>query len=211
MVNILKFLTFYSVIFGLNFTFHEMVHSAEPDQTAPEGAVWSWSTLFAYAILSETLEKRLEGIYHTHYLAATTSPLTYPYKHKCWHSWYPIFFWEFWEIFCFQLWKKKNITEPAHDKGNLSYSQPAKVQTSLHISPASSEPLLLCSWDLEEASGKNISVAQIRGLLMCIWITTNRKTIRFLFFMCQFKIVCLCWGFTAQSTQWGHVKRGQFT
>ena len=24
-------------------------------------------------------------------------------------------------------------------------------------------------------------------------------------------IICLCWGFTAQSTQWGHVKRGQFT
>ena len=23
--------------------------------------------------------------------------------------------------------------------------------------------------------------------------------------------VCLCWGFTAQSTQWSHVKRGQFT
>ena len=23
--------------------------------------------------------------------------------------------------------------------------------------------------------------------------------------------VCLCWGFTAQSTQWGHVERGQFT
>ena len=23
--------------------------------------------------------------------------------------------------------------------------------------------------------------------------------------------VCLCWGFTAQSTQWGHVQRGQFT
>ena len=23
--------------------------------------------------------------------------------------------------------------------------------------------------------------------------------------------VCLCWGFTAQSTQWGHVGRGQFT
>ena len=22
---------------------------------------------------------------------------------------------------------------------------------------------------------------------------------------------CLCWGFTAQSTQWGHVKHGQFT
>ena len=25
------------------------------------------------------------------------------------------------------------------------------------------------------------------------------------------KFVCLCWGFTAQSTQWGHVERGQFT
>ena len=24
-------------------------------------------------------------------------------------------------------------------------------------------------------------------------------------------IVCLSWGFTAQSTQWGHVERGQFT
>ena len=23
--------------------------------------------------------------------------------------------------------------------------------------------------------------------------------------------ICLCWGFTTQSTQWGHVKRGQFT
>ena len=26
-----------------------------PDQTAAEGAVWSWSALFVYAILSETL------------------------------------------------------------------------------------------------------------------------------------------------------------
>ena len=24
-------------------------------------------------------------------------------------------------------------------------------------------------------------------------------------------VVCLCWGFTAQSTQWGHVESGQFT
>ena len=23
--------------------------------------------------------------------------------------------------------------------------------------------------------------------------------------------VCLCWGFMAQSIQWGHVERGQFT
>ena len=25
------------------------------------------------------------------------------------------------------------------------------------------------------------------------------------------QFVCLCWGFTAQSSQWGHVERGQFT
>ena len=25
------------------------------------------------------------------------------------------------------------------------------------------------------------------------------------------KDIVLCWGFTAQSTQWGHVERGQFT
>ena len=26
-----------------------------------------------------------------------------------------------------------------------------------------------------------------------------------------FMFICLCWGFTAQSTQWGHVEHGQFT
>ena len=32
-----------------------MANSVDPDQTAPSGAVWSGSALFAYAILSETL------------------------------------------------------------------------------------------------------------------------------------------------------------
>ena len=32
-----------------------MANSVEPDQTASEGAVWFGSTLFAYAILSDTL------------------------------------------------------------------------------------------------------------------------------------------------------------
>ena len=33
------------------------------------------------------------------------------------------------------------------------------------------------------------------------------------FIVCTNKLVCLClcWGFTAQSTQWGHVECGQFT
>ena len=32
-----------------------MANSVDPDQTAPLGAVWSGSALFAYAILSESL------------------------------------------------------------------------------------------------------------------------------------------------------------
>ena len=32
-----------------------MANSVDPDQTAPEGAVWSRSTLFAYVILSDAL------------------------------------------------------------------------------------------------------------------------------------------------------------
>ena len=33
----------------------------------------------------------------------------------------------------------------------------------------------------------------------------------FLKFSITIKVVCLCRGFTAQSTQWGYVERGQFT
>ena len=32
-----------------------MANSVDPDQTAPEGVIWSGSALFAYAILLETL------------------------------------------------------------------------------------------------------------------------------------------------------------
>ena len=32
-----------------------MANSVDPDQTAPSGAVWSVSTLFAYVILSDVL------------------------------------------------------------------------------------------------------------------------------------------------------------
>ena len=32
------------------------VNNADPDQTAPSGAVWSGPTLFEYAVLSESLE-----------------------------------------------------------------------------------------------------------------------------------------------------------
>ena len=31
-----------------------------------------------------------------------------------------------------------------------------------------------------------------------------------LFFLLKL-FICFCWGFTAQSTKWGHVKHGHFT
>ena len=38
-----------------------MANSVDPDQTAPSGAVWSGSALFAYAILSATLVYEILG------------------------------------------------------------------------------------------------------------------------------------------------------
>ena len=38
-----------------------MANSVDPDQTAPEGAVWSGSALFACAILSEILVYEILG------------------------------------------------------------------------------------------------------------------------------------------------------
>ena len=41
--------------------FSGMTNSEDPDQTAPSGAVWSGSTLFACAILWETLMYKILG------------------------------------------------------------------------------------------------------------------------------------------------------
>ena len=38
-----------------------MANSEDPDQTAPSGAVWSGSALFAYVILSDTLVFEILG------------------------------------------------------------------------------------------------------------------------------------------------------
>ena len=43
-----------------------MANSVDPDQTDPDGAVWSGSALFAYVILSDTLVFRILG--HLTYL-----------------------------------------------------------------------------------------------------------------------------------------------
>ena len=54
-----------------------MANSVDPDQTAPEGAVWSGSALFAYAIMSDTLVYEILGhlsypvyVLQTHFLTA---------------------------------------------------------------------------------------------------------------------------------------------
>ena len=55
--------------FGLGFFFmqlflkilSQMAKSVDPDQTAPEGAVWSVSTLFAYSIFSDHLMFEILG------------------------------------------------------------------------------------------------------------------------------------------------------
>ena len=39
----------------------EIANSVDPDQTAPKGAVWSGSTLFAYSILSDHLVFEILG------------------------------------------------------------------------------------------------------------------------------------------------------
>ena len=42
--------------------FSGMANSVDPDQTALSGAVWSWSTLFAYVILSDALVFEFLGL-----------------------------------------------------------------------------------------------------------------------------------------------------
>ena len=44
-----------------------MANSVNPDQTAPSGAVWSGSALFAYAILSVTVVYEILG--HSSYFS----------------------------------------------------------------------------------------------------------------------------------------------
>ena len=44
-----------------------MANSVDPDKTAPEGAVWAESALFAYAILSDTMVYEILG-YLPHFM-----------------------------------------------------------------------------------------------------------------------------------------------
>ena len=63
----------------------------------------------------------------------------------------------------------------------------------------------------KESCGNVLSTRQVNGVTKqkswnrkFAWLP-NKWINSFYYFL------CLCWGFTAQSTQWGHVERGQFT
>ena len=51
----------------------------------------------------------------------------------------------------------------------------------------------------------------------CLAVYVQSVIVCLLFFLVSMNydrlcsVICLCWGFTAQSTQWSHVERGQFT
>ena len=54
-LNFEHFILYYSGLNYASYALSGMANSVDPDQTAPSGAVWSGSALFAYVILSETL------------------------------------------------------------------------------------------------------------------------------------------------------------
>ena len=85
-LNVLKFRALYIILFCLNCAFKtlsEMAKSVDHDQTAPEGAVWSGSALFAYIILSETLV--FEIVWHLLYVGFLDLIYqTYSFLTLCW-------------------------------------------------------------------------------------------------------------------------------
>ena len=64
-VNVLKFQTLLAIICFFMHLFYKILggkaNGADPDQTAPSGAVWAGSALFAYAILSDKLAYEILG------------------------------------------------------------------------------------------------------------------------------------------------------
>ena len=81
----------------------------------------------------------------------------------------------------------------------LNYTQTVKVQTSLYISEIS---ISLCAHTKLKWTGYNNYCLFFNHFLHLNPSLAKHN---------MHRLVCLCWGFTAQSTQWGHVEHGQFT
>ena len=68
------------------------------------------------------------------------------------------------------------------------------------------DPKAICSINLFEVGGGVVRVGVRWGIKSSFLFQKWRVGV-----LRIFQHNCLCWGFTAQSTQWGHVERGQFT
>ena len=93
-------------------------------------------------------------------------------------------------------WKKLKELLPVLSSHHFSFKARGCVYSSyvqsamLHASE---------TWPLTKPNLQNLRQND-RAMIRQIWMSSH-KTL----------FVCLCWGFTAQSTQWGHVECGQFT
>ena len=106
-----------------------IANSVDPDQTAPLGAVWSGSALFAQACLSENLE--------TLRYSPGSSFFSFCLRELQWK---------------FQSEGMQNYFEPRHDKTNKVTVRPAKTQISLGIHQVWSESSLCTQWVAKDPS-----------------------------------------------------------
>ena len=74
----------------------------------------------------------------------------------------------------------------------------------LPINPFKSSELLYHNFGLVYFQQQGVQLVFITTMFYIF------KFYNYLYLMRTWQI-CLCWGFTAQSTQWGHVEHGQFT
>ena len=119
----------------------EMANSVDSDQTAPLGAVWSGSALFAQAYLSENLGSLRYWKKHISFIRPTM--VVQPSN----LSWTIILLSTGYQWFCrlyfslLVLYLSRNMT-----KSTKWYVRPAKTQISLAIRPVWSEPSLCAQW-----------------------------------------------------------------
>ena len=124
-----------------------MANSVDPDQTAPLGAVWSGSALFAQACLSENLGSLRYWLY-CHCCSRMTYTSLKPTEWKknkiLLHEgkWISFGVGNFSGV----VWCQQTKSfEPRHEKTCFSHMQTTKVQISLRIHAVWSAPLLFAT------------------------------------------------------------------
>ena len=79
--------------------FSGMANSVDPDQTAPSGAVWSGSALFAYVILSDTKVYKILGQQPLPYFVPNLALIAYIFTMIVNHV-----FLQLLPLYCYLLW-----------------------------------------------------------------------------------------------------------